>query len=106
MFDKKMLEIAQNFQKRMAEVQEKLAAETVEFTAGGGVVKATMNGKMELVNIEIDPSLLGPDDVEMLEDLVVAAINGVSFKVKELVDERMSEITLGLPIPFDMFGKA
>jgi DNA-binding YbaB/EbfC family protein len=74
----------QKMQREMQKIQEELAKETVEATAGGGAVKATMTGQQKLVSVAIDPEVLDPDDVEMLQDLVVAAINDAITRSQEL----------------------
>ncbi len=73
--NRKMLRQAQQLQQRMMKVQEELESATVETTAGGGVVKAVVTGKLKLESIEIDPEVVTPDDVGMLQDLVLAAVN-------------------------------
>jgi nucleoid-associated protein EbfC len=86
-------------QNRLAKIQEELATETVEATAGGGVVKATATGQQKLVSVEIDPAVVDPDDVEMLQDLVVAAVNDAMNKAQELAAQRLSALTGGMKIP-------
>jgi DNA-binding YbaB/EbfC family protein len=80
-------------------IQEELAEETVEATAGGGVVKAVVTGQQKLVSIEIDPAAVDPEDVEMLQDLVVAAVNEGLTKAQELAAQRLSSLTGGMKIP-------
>ena len=94
-----MLRQAQQLQQRMMKVQEELESATVETTAGGGVVKAVVTGKLKLESIEIDPEVVTPDDVEMLQDLVLAAVNDGLEKAQEMASSRMSELTGGLNIP-------
>jgi DNA-binding YbaB/EbfC family protein len=89
----------QKMQREMQKIQEELAKETVEATAGGGAVKATMTGQQKLVSVAIDPEVLDPDDVEMLQDLVVAAINDAITRSQELQAKRLSALTGGLKIP-------
>ncbi|MBM2809567.1 MAG: protein ybaB [Chloroflexi bacterium] len=89
----------QQMQNRLAKIQEELANETVEATAGGGVVKAVATGQQKLVSIEIDPSAVDPDDVEMLQDLVVVAVNDALAKAQELAGRRLSAVTGGMKIP-------
>ena len=86
-------------QAKMAEVQDQLAEEGVEGTAGGGMVKAVANGRQELVEIVIDKEVVDPDDVEMLQDLIVAAVNQAQKAASDLASEKMDEITGGLNIP-------
>ncbi len=95
----KILKQAQKMQAQMAKVQEELAKEKVEGLAGGGMVKAVANGKGDLVSIQIDPEVIDPEDVEMLEDLVVAAVNEALRAGKELSDERMGALTGGMGLP-------
>jgi DNA-binding YbaB/EbfC family protein len=89
----------QKMQREMQKIQEELAKETVEATAGGGAVKATMTGQQKLVSVAIDPEVLDPDDVEMLQDLVVAAVNDAITRSQELQAKRLSALTGGLKIP-------
>jgi DNA-binding YbaB/EbfC family protein len=86
-------------QNRLAKIQEELAATIVEGTAGGGVVTAKVTGGREFEGIKIDPSAVDPDDVEMLEDLVTAAIQDAMTKAGTLAEERMSVLTGGMKIP-------
>jgi DNA-binding YbaB/EbfC family protein len=86
-------------QNRLMKMQEELAAETVEATAGGGVVKAVATGQQKLVSIDIDPSVIDPEDVEMLQDLVVVAVNDALTKAQELAAQRLSGLTGGMKIP-------
>ncbi len=92
---------AQKMQERLAEVQKELAKKTCEASSGGGMVTAVVNGSQELVSIKIDPSVVDPGDVEMLEDLVVAAVNEAFKRSKQMVSDEMAKITsgLGLNIP-------
>ena len=89
----------QKMQREMLKIQEELAKETVEATAGGGAVKATMTGQQKLVSVIIDPEVVDPDDVEMLQDLVVAAVNDAITRSQELQSKRLSALTGGLKIP-------
>ena len=97
--NRKMLRQAQQLQQLMMRVQEELESATVETTAGGGVVKAVVTGKLKLESIEIDPEVVTPDDVEMLQDLVLAAVNDGLEKAQEMAASRMNELTGGLNIP-------
>ena len=90
---------AQEMQDKMARMQESLSAEEVTGQAGGGMVRVNLNGKYEMRKIRIDPSLAGPDEVEVLEDLIVAAQNDAKNKVEVMVQEKMSELTGGLQLP-------
>ena len=80
-------------------MQEELATRTVESTAGGGVVKVVASGKNELVSIEIKPEAVDPEDVEMLQDLVLAAVNEALKKAQEMINGEMARLTGGLKIP-------
>ena len=95
----KMLKQLQEAQARMARMQEELAGRTVEASSGGGMVKVTANGRHEILSIKIDPQVVDPADVEMLEDLIVAAVNEVRGRVDELVAAEMGRLTGGLNIP-------
>ncbi len=95
----KLMKQAQKMQAQMMKAQEELAQKTVEGTAGGGMVKVVMNGSNEVVSVSINPEVVDPDDVEMLEDLVVAAIKNAQEQVKELSDATMGSMTGGLNIP-------
>ena len=84
---------AQKMQAQMMQIQEKLAEETVEASVGGGMVKAVFTGQGDLVEIRIDPEVIKPEDKEMLEDLVTAAVNEGLKRSKELMSDRMGSIT-------------
>ncbi|WP_138159601.1 YbaB/EbfC family nucleoid-associated protein [Peptoniphilus catoniae] len=94
-----MMKQVQKLQKQMEEMQENLKTQEVEANAGGGAVKAVVNGSKELVRIEIDPDVVDPDDVEMLEDLVVAAVNEALRSAEEKANKEMGKLTGGLNIP-------
>ncbi len=94
-----LMKQAQELQKRLEKVQEELAEMEVEATAGGGMVKVVASGKQELISIEIDPEVINPDDKEMLEDLVLAAVNEALRKSRELAAEEMSKVTGGMMPP-------
>ena len=94
-----MLRQAQQLQKKMMKLQEELENETVEATAGGGVVTAVVTGKLKLESLTIDPEAVDPEDVEMLQDLVVAAVNEGIDKAQESASKRMSALTGGMNIP-------
>ena len=89
----------QQMQNKMLKIQEELAKETVEATAGGSAVTATMTGQQKLLSVKIDPEVVDPDDVEMLQDLIVAAVNDAITKSQELQAKRLSALTGGLKIP-------
>ena len=90
---------AQKLQAQMAAMQEEVAKKKVDATAGGGMVTVEANGKQELTAIKIDPEVVNKDDVQMLEDLVLAATNEALRKSKEMVQAEMGKITAGLKIP-------
>ncbi len=91
--------MAQQMQEQMLRVQTELGATVVEGSAGGGVVRAQATGKQELVSVTIDPSTVDPADVEMLQDLVLAAVNDALRASRELAEEKMGAVTGGLRIP-------
>jgi DNA-binding YbaB/EbfC family protein len=90
---------AQQLQAKMLKVQEEMAARTVESTAGGGMVTAVANGRQELVSIKVEKEVVNPEDVEMLQDLIVAAVNAALKKAQEMVSEEMKKLTGGIGIP-------
>ncbi|MDZ4723416.1 MAG: YbaB/EbfC family nucleoid-associated protein [candidate division Zixibacteria bacterium] len=94
-----MMKQVQKMQAKMAEMQEQLDITQVEGTSGGGMVKVITNGKNDLLSITIDPEVVNKDDVEMLQDLILAAVNQARAKAQELQSEQMSSITGGLNIP-------
>jgi len=91
--------MAQQMQQEMLRVQAELDTTTVDGSAGGGVVSATVTGKQEVVSVTIDPSAVDPGDVEMLQDLVVAAVNDALRAARALAEQKMSAVTGGLRIP-------
>lgn len=95
----KMMKQVQKMQQDMLKLQEELGSRTVESTAGGGAVKVTANGKNEIVAIEIKPEAVDPEDVEMLQDLILAAVNEALKKAQDVVSQEMSKLTGGLKIP-------
>ncbi len=97
-----LMKKAQKMKTELDRVQGELAAREVEASAGGGMVSARVTGGQEVVSISIDPQVIDPDDREMLEDLVRAAINEALRKSREMMQEEMAKLTGGLPIP-DMF---
>lgn len=100
MFDIKQIQkMQQELHDRMGKVQEELQHKLVQGTSGGGIVSAEVNGNQELVSLKIQPDAVDPDDLEMLEDLVVAAINNALDKAKELNKDEMSKVTGGIKIP-------
>lgn len=94
-----MLKQAQELQTKMAAAQDELKDATVTGTAGGGVVSATLGGDHKLREIEIDPDVVDPEDTEMLQDLIVAAVNEAQDQLEALSAERMSGLTEGLDLP-------
>lgn len=95
----KLLKQAQQMQTKMAQMQAELGEKTVEASAGGGMVKVVMNGRHEVVSVAIDPEVVDPQDVEMLEDLVAAAVTEAANRVEEMMKEGMSSITGGMGLP-------
>jgi DNA-binding YbaB/EbfC family protein len=91
--------MAMQMQQEMARIQSELETTTVDGSAGGGVVKATVTGKQQLVGLTIDPSAVDPEDVDMLQDLVVAAVNEALKASQELAEQKMGAVTAGLRIP-------
>ncbi|MBI4494328.1 MAG: YbaB/EbfC family nucleoid-associated protein [Chloroflexi bacterium] len=91
--------LMRQMQNRLAKIQEELATETVEITAGGGAVKVAITGQQRVQAVTIDPSVVDPDDVEMLQDLMVAAFNEAIAKSQELAARRLSVLTGGMKIP-------
>jgi nucleoid-associated protein EbfC len=94
-----MMKQAQKLQAKMVKLQEELAEKTVETSAGGGMVKVIANGKQQIVSIKIEKEVVDPEDVEMLQDLVLAAVNDALAKSQEMVSGEMSKLTGGLKIP-------
>jgi len=94
-----MIKQVQKMQQKLAELQDELENLTVEGTSGGGMVRVVANGKGELTQIKIEPQAVDPNDIEMLEDLVLAAVNQAKEKSAELQQERMAKLTGGLNIP-------
>src|SRR6185503_20773178 len=93
-----LLKQAQQLQERLSSVQDELRAKTAEGSAGGGMVTAVVNGKLELVSVRIEPSLVASPDLEMLQDLVVAAVNEGVRAARRMIEEEMSKLTGGLGI--------
>ncbi len=94
-----ILKQAQAMQEQMAKIQEQAASKTAAGTAGGGIVTVTANGAMQIVGVTIDPEVVKSGDVEMLQDLVVAATNEALRKAKELMEGEMKAVTGGMKIP-------
>ncbi len=98
----KMMKQAANMQKNIQKMQEDLNGRTVEFSSGGGMVTVVANGSAEVESIKIDPKVVDPEDVEMLEDLVFAAVDGSLKAAKEMVAAEMSKLTSGMGLPAGM----
>lgn len=97
--NRNLLRQAQQLQQRLAKAQEELEQETVEASSGGGAVTVTVTGKQKVQSIRIDPAAVDPEDVAMLEDLVLAAVNEAMDKAQELAAQRLGAITGGMRIP-------
>ena len=95
----KLFKQAQKMQKDMAKIQAEMTSKTVEATAGGGMVTVVVNGNQEVTNIKIEKEVVNSDDIEMLENLVIAAINEGLRKSKEMVADGMGKLTGGMNIP-------
>ena len=96
---KQMMRQAQKMQKELNKAQEEIATMSIEATAGGGMVTAVASGDMAITSLTIDPDAVDPEDVEMLQDMVVAAVNEALRGVSELSNQRMSAVTGGMNIP-------
>ncbi|NOR04699.1 MAG: YbaB/EbfC family nucleoid-associated protein [Deltaproteobacteria bacterium] len=96
---KEMMRQAQRLQAKMGQLQSELATKEIEASVGGGMVKAVANGKPEIVSITIEKEVVDPEDVEMLQDLVVAAVNEALTRSKEMVEGEMAKLTGGLKLP-------
>ncbi len=94
-----MMKQVQQMQAKMAQMQAELENAELEASAGGGMVKVVVNGKNEIKSITIDPEVVNPEDVEMLQDLIVAALNQARVKTQEMQQQQMSSLTGGLSIP-------
>ena len=95
----KMMKQAQQMQKKMGEMQAELAEKEIETSVGGGKVTVVANGAGEVISLKIDPSVVDPDDVEMLEDLVLSGVKQAIGQAKEMSQEEMSKLTAGLGLP-------
>jgi DNA-binding YbaB/EbfC family protein len=96
---KKMMQQAQKLQRQMMEAQDALKDERVEATSGGGMVKAVADGQQNILEIAIDPQAVDPEDVELLQDMVLAAVTEALKKSRDLAEERMGALTQGLNLP-------
>ncbi len=94
-----LMKQAQDFQQKMGQVQEELAKKTVTSEVGGGMVKVTVNGKQELLSIQIEKEVINPDDAGMLQDLIAAAVNDAMRKAREMIQSEMGQLTGGIKIP-------
>lgn len=94
-----MMKQMQQVQKEMEESQKRIEEEVIETSSGGGVVSIKMNGKREIISLEIDPDIVDPEDVEMLEDLIIAAVSSALAEVDKIHEDQMSKLTGGLNIP-------
>lgn len=95
-----MMKQAQKMQQDLLKMQEELENETYSATAGGGVVSATVSGKREVVSLDIDPDAVDPEDIEMLQDMVIAAVNEALRKADDNANQNMSRLTGGLNLGF------
>ena len=96
---KNLMKQAQQLQNKMAKMQEEMASKTIETSVGGGMIKVIANGKQEIVSIRIEKEVVNPDDVEMLQDLLLAAVNDALTQSQKMVSDEMSKLTGGLNIP-------
>lgn len=94
-----LMKQAQKLQSKMLKLQEELADKTVETTAGGGMVKVVANGRQQILSIEIEKEVVDPGDVEMLQDLILAAVNDALVKSQDMVSAEMGKLTGGMNIP-------
>ena len=94
-----LMKQAQQFQTKMAKLQEELGDRTVDASSGGGMVSVVANGRQEILSIAIDPEVIDPDDIDMLQDLIQAAVNDALSKAKTMVNEEMGQLTKGLNLP-------
>ncbi|HJU66323.1 MAG TPA: YbaB/EbfC family nucleoid-associated protein [Gemmatimonadaceae bacterium] len=98
----KILQQAQQMQGRLQQLQDELQGKTVSAASGGGMVTVTADGKGQIRKVQIDPTVVSPADVEMLEDLVLVAVNEAQKKAAELAQEEMKKLTGGLSLPFKL----
>lgn len=94
-----MMKQAQKLQAKMLQLQEELAEKTVETSAGGGMVKVVANGKQQVVSLTIEREVVDPEEIDMLQDLILAAVNDALTKSQEMVSNEMSKLTGGINIP-------
>lgn len=98
----KLLQQAQQMQGRLQQIQEELQNKTVSASSGGGMVTVTADGKGQVRKVQIDPAVVNPADVEMLEDLVLVAVTEAQKKAAELAQDEMRKLTGGMPLPFKL----
>jgi len=96
---KNLMKQAQQLQNKMAKMQEEMAAKTIETSVGGGMIRVVANGKQEIVSIRIEKEVINPDEVEMLQDLILAAVNDALTQSQKMVSDEMSKLTGGMSIP-------
>nr|WP_321532739.1 YbaB/EbfC family nucleoid-associated protein [uncultured Desulfuromonas sp.] len=94
-----MMKQAQQMQQKMARIQEEVAKQEIEASAGGGMVTVVVNGKQEILSIKIDPNVVDPQDVDMLQDLILVATNEAVRKSQDIMQQEMSKLTGGMNIP-------
>jgi DNA-binding YbaB/EbfC family protein len=94
-----LMKQAQQIQTKMAKLQEELGDRTVEASSGGGMVMVVANGRQEVLSIKIEQEVIDPDDAEMLQDLIMAAVNDALTRAKDMVNEEMGKLTKGMNIP-------
>ena len=94
-----MMKQAQKLQARMLKIQEELAGKTVESAVGGGMIRVVANGRQQIVSIRIEKEVVNPDDIDMLQDLILAAVNDALTRSQEMVASEMSKLTGGMNIP-------
>ena len=94
-----LMKQAQKLQSKMAEMQEEVGNRTISAQAGGGMVEAVVNGRLEMVSLRIDPEVANPADVDMLQDLILAAVNEALNRAREMMAQEMAKLTGGMQIP-------
>lgn len=99
-----LLQLSRMVQSRMSDLQDRMEKETVSARSGGGMVEVTVDGRGAVRKVKLDPSAVDPDDVEMLEDLILAAVSEAQRRAGEKMDEQMKEAAGGLPLPADLTG--
>ncbi len=96
---KNIMKQAQQLQSKMARLQEEMAEKTIEASTGGGMVKVVANGRQEIISIRIEKEVVDPEDVDMLQDLILAAVNEALVQSQKMVSDEMSKLTGGMSIP-------